>query len=366
MISFFNEDTKEEEKLLQEILEKKNDKIPNILKEIVTSHLSRGDTQKKEASLSIKNEEVYYDKRQYEYKECDRDNIKENIKYTSNNIYDSKDCNTALNYSNEELLNVKVDTNIFSFHIKKNGKINSDIFFIPYNSIDDEDVITEYTYSYNYYDIYPVNIEQVNKSFHSNKKRKIIKNKNINTNNQLLIKKEINEDNNDINNEKNEDNNDINNEKNENYNDINNEKNEDNNDINNEKNEDNNNINNEKNENYNDIKNKRSNFQKLLVHFRGRLFIGCHINYSYFKIKTFLAMIKNNENIDDTENLPLFNYVNKNIQTYNLIENATYWKQDEYPDYTDQNIQKLFFFLILIPLNNYNEEESELNYDVVF
>ncbi|SOS78386.1 ribonuclease H2 subunit C, putative [Plasmodium sp. gorilla clade G1] len=322
MISFFNEDTKEEEKLLQEILENKNDKIPNILKEIVTSHLSKGNTQKKEVSLSIKNEEGYYDKRPYEYNECDRDNIKENIKYPSNNIYDSKNCNTALNYSNEELLNLKVDTNIFSFHIKKNGKINSDIFFIPYNSIDDEDVITEYTYSYNYYDIYPVNIEQVNKSFHSNKKRKIIKNKNINTNNQLLIKKEINEDNNDINNEKNE--------------------------------------------NYNDIKNKRSNFQKLLVHFRGRLFIGCHINYSYFKIKTFLAMIKNNEDIDDTENLPLFNYVNKNIQTYNLIENATYWKQDEYPDYTDQNIQKLFFFHILIPLNNYNEEESELNYDVVF
>ncbi|SOV76288.1 ribonuclease H2 subunit C, putative [Plasmodium sp. gorilla clade G3] len=321
MISFFNEDTKEEEKLLQEILESKNDKIPNIVKEIVTSHLSKSNTRKKEESSCIKNEEIYYHKGQYEDKQCDRDNIKDNIKYTSNNIYNSNDCNIPLNYSNEELLNLKVDTNIFSFHIKRNGKINADIFFIPYNSIDDEDVITEYTYSYNYYDIYPENIEQVNKSFHSNKKRKILKNKNDNLNNEILIKKEICENNNDIKNKKNE--------------------------------------------NSNEIKNKRVNFQKLLVHFRGRLFIGCHINYSYFKIKTFLAMIKNNEDLDDTENLPLLNYVNKNIQTYNLIKNATYWKQDEYPDYTDQNIQKLFFFLILIPLNNYNEE-SELNYEVVF
>ncbi|SOV14076.1 ribonuclease H2 subunit C, putative [Plasmodium gaboni] len=322
MISFFNEDTKEEEKLLQEILESKNDKIPNIIKEIVTSHLSKSNTiEKKEESSCVKNEEVYYDRGPYEDIQFNKNNIKEHIKYTNNNIYNSNDCNIPLNYSNEELLNLKVDTNIFPFHIKKNGKINADIFFIPYNSIDDEDVITEYTYSYNYYDIYSENIEQVNKSFHSNKKRKIMTNKNDNSNNEFFIKKEINEDNN--------------------------------------------NIENIKNINSNEIKNKRTNFQKLLVHFRGRLFIGCHINYSYFKIKTYLAMIKDHEDIDDKQNMPLLNYVNKNIQTYNLIQNATYWKQDEYPDYTDQNIQKLFFFLILTPLNNYNEE-SELNNDVVF
>ncbi|KYO00140.1 putative ribonuclease H2 subunit C [Plasmodium gaboni] len=322
MISFFNEDTKEEDKLLQEILESKNDKIPSIIKEIVTSYLSKSNRlEKKEESSCVKNEEVYYDRGPYEDIQFNKNNIKEHIKYPNNNIYNSNDCNIPLNYSNEELLNLKVDTNIFPFHIKKNGKINADIFFIPYNSIDDEDVITEYTYSYNYYDIYSENIEQVNKSFHSNKKRKIMTNKNDNSNNEFFIKKEINENNN--------------------------------------------NIENIKNINSNEIKNKRTNFQKLLVHFRGRLFIGCHINYSYFKIKTYLAMIKDHEDIDDKQNMTLLNYVNKNIQTYNLIQNATYWKQDEYPDYTDQNIQKLFFFLILTPLNNYNEE-SELNNDVVF
>lgn len=103
--------------------------------------------------------------------------------------------------------------------------------------------------------------------------------------------------------------------------------------------------------------NEKSNFQKFLVHFRGRLFIGSNINYSFFNIQTFLATLSNDDHTtSETQNKLC--YVNKKIKTYNHIPNATYWKQDEYPDIFDSNIQKLQMFFISQSIVNYDKESQ--------
>ncbi|CRG99363.1 conserved Plasmodium protein, unknown function [Plasmodium relictum] len=288
MNSFFSEDTKEEEKLLLNILKNKDDKLPEIIEKIATSHLIRNNEKNEKEELNIKSENTEY--------------LYNKEGNNHNNIIDK--------YTNEEKINFDLETNIFSFHIKKSGKINSDIYFLPYISEDNKDIITEYTYNYDYYDIYSENVQNTNKRIHSNKRNLEEKDDFLNINKKIKIKKEI--------------------------------------------------------EKLNYLKiseQKKKNFQKLLVHFRGRLFIGNNVTYSFFKTKTYLAMLHNNEhNIKEIEDLY---FVNKKIQTYNLIKNATYWKQDEYPDISDQNIQKLFFFLIIPPLNNYKYEE-EINNNIIF
>ncbi|CRG96701.1 conserved Plasmodium protein, unknown function [Plasmodium gallinaceum] len=289
MNSFFCEDTEEEEKLLNNILKNTEDKLPETIEKIITSHLIKNDKENKKEELNIKSE-------------------------SSENIYTKKgnDENSIIDkYTNEEKINFNLETNIFSFHIKKNGKINADIFFIPYKSEDGKDIITKYAYNYDYYDIYSLNVENINKCIHSNK-RKLEDNENcLNINKKIKIKKEI-----------------------------------------------------ENESSYSKFsEQRRENFQKLLVHFRGRLFIGNSVIYSFFKTKTYLSMLHNNETNENK--IEEFHFVDKKIQTYNLIKKATYWKQDEYPDISDTNIQKLLFFLIIPPLYNYKYEE-ELSSNIIF
>lgn len=334
MHSFFGDDTAEEEKLVAKILNKKNeedvDKLPQIIDEITTSHLVSSTIKKLKDDTKdptqVKSEESTEDK----------DSFKEHITIMEK-------------YSKEEKLNFNIKAHIFSFHIKKNGRINADLYFIPYKSQDNKNIITEYTYNYGYYDIYTKNIEQVNKSIHLkrlDKKRNLdetttdvnekenpdttsiatatatankkirVKSEIEDTDIEVKVKTEVEQDKKKI-------------------------------EIRKEKND-----------------TEAENFQKWLVHFRGRLFIGCEIVYSFFKINTFLATTLN-RNVHD-KSIEGFKMFDKKIQTYNLIKNAVYWKQDVYPDITDQNIQRLLFFLLVPSLNDIEKEEEALQDTIVF
>ncbi|ETB60306.1 hypothetical protein YYC_02616 [Plasmodium yoelii 17X] len=315
MNSFFEDDTQEEEKLLQEIIKEKSDEIPYIIKEIACSELSSN--RKKNMGVGIKT--ALKDECAIKNEQGDVENNKKNINNCTefNNPNKSYDNNTNLGneirYNNEYILKVKLNTNIFPFHIKKNGKINSDIFFIPYISEDNKDVITKYTYNYDYYDIYPQNVELTNKNFHANKRKDVDSSSHATL---VKCKKEHLD-----------------------------------------KEDENGNKNGNKNGNENENENEKSNFQKFLVHFRGRLFIGSNINYSFFNIQTFLATLSNEDHTtSETQNNLC--YVNKKIKTYNNIPNATYWKQDEYPDISDSNIQKLQMFFISQSIVNYDKESQ--------
>ncbi|CAD2090142.1 ribonuclease H2 subunit C, putative [Plasmodium vinckei lentum] len=303
MNSFFGDDIQEEENLLQEIIKEKGDEIPYIIKEIAWSKLSSNGEKNMGVGIKTSLKDECAIKNEQENVEDNTKNINHSTEFNNpNKSYDNDTkFGNEIRHNNEYILNVKLNTNIFPFHIKKNGKINSDIFFIPYKSEDNKDVITKYTYNYEYYDIYPQNIELTNKNFHANKKKD---GDSSSHNNLVKCKKE---------------------------------------DMN--KEEENN--------------NEKNNFQKFLVHFRGRLFIGSNINYSFFNAQTFLATLSNDDHpASETQNQLC--YVNKKIQTYNMIPSATYWKQDEYPDTSDSNIQKLQMFFISQSIANY-DKESQLN-----
>ncbi|SBS85314.1 ribonuclease H2 subunit C, putative [Plasmodium ovale] len=320
MNSFFCEDTKEEENLLQTILKRNTDELPPVVKQITTSHLIKngvpeGESHAKKEAGCVKGEQTH-------------------TRSTGSNIgsgsgsghspdrslggdgFAKEDEGSA--HTNEELLSVPLDTNIFPFHVKKSGRINADVFFLPYKSENDKDVITAYTYNYDYYDIYSENIELTNKSFHANK-RKFAKASDI-----AMEKKRIK-------------------------------------------------VKEEKDDQQNGLSDtpttggEKTYFEKLLVHFRGRLFIGNQITYSFFKTKTYLATIENND--EEKKGKELHN-TNKIIKTYNLIQYTTYWKQDEYPDVDDPSMQKLFFFHIVPRLSGPQGGEQANEYsdtgDVVF
>ncbi|SBT70927.1 ribonuclease H2 subunit C, putative [Plasmodium malariae] len=335
MYSFFGEDTKEEEKLLQTILKSKDDELPDIVKEIATSHLVQRLKKKEEGSVKSESTDIFPIKNE------NSSVTNSELEVTTNkNKIKKKDYGMGQDHrkddphTSDELLNVHLNTNIFSFHIKRNGKINADVFFLPYKSKDNKDMITEYTYNYDYYDIYPKNIEMTNKCFHANKRKLEQSDELLPANKKVRVKQEVVEG--EEGKEECHETDDMLNSSKKNY------------------------------------EHENTNFQKFLVHFRGRLFIGNNVKYAFFKTKTYLATIQNWESAkregeaverEDEEGELL--YANKKIQTYNLINDATYWKQDEYPDISDQNIQKLLFFLIVPPLKSYSEGE-QTDHDVVF
>ncbi|VWU52344.1 ribonuclease H2 subunit C, putative [Hepatocystis sp. ex Piliocolobus tephrosceles] len=310
MNSFFSDDTTEEDNLIKSIKKSNTNKIPNIIKDIATSNFikrnSKGYTKNENANIKTEIIDSY------------GNNNKDSLTINNNSTTDKNNNND--NYSNEEVLSVDLHTNILPFHIKKTGKINADIFFIPYKSEDNKDVITDYTYNYDYYDVYSPNIEKTNKVCHQLKKRTSIQVNEISgENKKIKIEPDISEKNNTI---------------------------------------DNNNKSEE-------IKNFQ-NFQKLLVHFRGRLFIGVNVEYSFFHTKTYLSIIKD-DNKQNEKNANDLSFINKQITTYNHIKNAIYWKQDEYPDLSDNTLQKFNFLLLVPSLVNFKNEEEELkDVDVVF
>ncbi|GAW80216.1 ribonuclease H2 subunit C [Plasmodium gonderi] len=362
MNSFFCEDTKEEEQLLQKILQVKQDNLPDIIQEIITKkclskNISKNEPENVKLEIGEKNDSVLKNHK------C---NTKEVVQRDEEVNLDGANCTNDVDGKddawrvNEELLKTELNTNIFTFHVKKNGIINADTFFLPYKSEDDKDIITMYTYNYNYYDVYTENIEATNKLFHANKRRL----HNETPDNEVIHKKIK------IKQEKGEEQSDsepahewMDKFKESEIIEPSLQK-------------------HEKTTRQNVCTNikqgliltnsghakEKTNFQKFLSHFRGRLFIGCNVIYSFFKSKTYLATIQNSEiqEGDDGQNChddP--NFVNKKIQTYNLIKNAIYWKQDEYPDVSDSNIQK-FMFLLLIPALCNNKEEHEITTDVIF
>lgn len=331
MNSFFGEDTIEEEKLIKNILTKKDEnKLPKIIEEIVTSHLVKTVVKPEKEEVKVKSEQ----------KETGDKKKKETVETKVQRV----EVSTADQCTYEEKINLDLEAHIFPFHVKKNRRINYDMYFIPYKSIDNKDVITQYTYSYDYYDIYSDNIEYINQTIHLNKhkKRKLEKvteeegqqeepqeptevpAKRIKTQEES-VKEHI---------EKHAE------------------------------------------TTVEEALGKKDNpFEKWLVHFRGRLFVGNKIKYPILNINTYLAVTKNLErnyereqSESPEESLKDFRRCNKTIETYNMITSATYWRQDEFPGIKDPNIQKLLFFTVVPPMiddtweNELEEEAEELTF----
>lgn len=340
MNAFFGEDTVEEDKLIKNILTKKDEKkLPKIIEEITTSHLVKTITKPQKEEVKVKSEG----------KDKEENN---KTKEALQGKIETINLSIADRYTYEEKLNLDFEAHIFPFHVQKNGRINYDMYFIPYKSIDNKDVITQYSYSYDYYDIYSENIEYVNQSIHLNKhKRKL---ENVNTEKKeeidrsakrMKIKEEPTETNVKENVEGNV------------------------------KETIETNVEKDTEKTTDDKEKEKENiFEKWLVHFRGRLFIGNKINYPQLNINTYLATTKSfvrnyekEESQSPEESLKEFRRFNKTIETYNEINNATYWKQDEFPGIHDPNIQKLLFFSLVPPINddtceNELEEEESITF----
>ncbi|CAA9987423.1 ribonuclease H2 subunit C, putative [Plasmodium knowlesi strain H] len=349
MNSFFCEDTREEEQLLQKIIKVKEDTLPQVILEIVSNKcLSKRRPKGEEAKIKL--ESHFSGHSPLRNRNLDG--------WSDQTCLAKKEEQRNVKSANEEILNTQLHANIFTFHLKKNGHVNADTFFIPYKSNNGEDVIREYTYSYGYYDVYSPNIEKTNKVFHANnnrfcdvapqggeegvtcQKKDKIKKEREDTEEDELLPDEFVEwsiQKNDTKEDGKEENPSA--------------------------------------EGSLPITNTNqtctaNNMDKFLVHFRGRLFIGCNIIYSHFKCNTFLGTLQSRE-LNEGEDTSThaeneLHFVKKEIQTYNIIKNATYWKQDEYPDVSDPNIQK-FLFLTMVPaLCDYSEEGGEQTVDVVF
>ncbi|CAI7719594.1 hypothetical protein PVIIG_02843 [Plasmodium vivax India VII] len=355
MNSFFCEDTKEEEQLLQKIIKVKEDTLPGVILEILTNKcLSKRGPKGEQAKVKVEPHFSGDSLLRNETHDGWADQAQLAKKGEQKNVPPANYEMLNVQPAHRQLLSAPLDTNVFSFHLKKNGRVNADTFFIPYKSEKDEDVIREYTYSYSYYDVYSPSIERTNKLFHANNgpvcgaargEEGMIHQKEV----QIKQEKEDAEGEEDQlppdgfaewtikQSETTEDETGgetpaeglplLTNEK---------------------------------------LPCKAKNLEKFLVHFRGRLFIGCNLVYSHFKCKTFLGTIQGRE-LDEGETTTQgendLHFVKKEIQTYNLIESATYWKQDEYPDVSDANVQKFLFLTVVPALCDYAEEEPA---DVLF
>ncbi|EUD67975.1 hypothetical protein C922_01587 [Plasmodium inui San Antonio 1] len=353
MNSFFCEDTKEEEQLLQKIIKVKEETLPNVILEILTNKCSstrrpKGEQEKVKVEphfsghshLRNKNHDGWSDQTHLSKKEEES-----NVQPADAQIV------------NAEILNLKLNTNVFPFHLKKDGHVNADTFFIPYKSNNDEDVITEYTYSYSYDDVYSPKIEKTNKLFHANKGRLCDVARGGEEDGVIPQKKvKIKQESEDAQEDRLPPDGFV--------------------EWNIQKSETTEGETGEETpaEGPPSVTNANlacnaNNMEKFLVHFRGRLFIGCNLIYSHFKCDTFLSTIQGRE-VDEGEGTPVgedhLHFVKKEIQTYNLIKNATYWKQDEYPDVSDPNIQKFLFLTVVPALCDYAEEGGEQASDVVF
>ncbi|ANQ07358.1 Uncharacterized protein PCOAH_00017650 [Plasmodium coatneyi] len=341
MNSFFCEDTREEEQLLQKIIQVKEDTLPKVILEIVSNKcLSKKTSKGEQAKVKV---EPHFSGHSPVMNQS-------HDEWSDHTYAAKKEEQSNAQPANSEILNKEVHANIFTFHLKKNGHVNADTFFIPYKSNNNEDVIREYTYSYGYYDVYSPNIEKTNKLFHANynplcdvageggegvigQKKVKIKQEGVDAEEDQLPPDGFVE------------------------------------------------WSMQKGgttegapvgslplTNANDPC-TANNMEKFLVHFRGRLFIGCNLIYSHFKCNTFLGTIQSGE-LDEGEGTPVtendLHFVKKEIQTYNTIHNATYWKQDEYPDVSDPNIQKFLFLTVVPALCDYSEEGEQLTDDVLF
>ncbi|KJP88652.1 hypothetical protein AK88_01732 [Plasmodium fragile] len=353
MNSFFCEDTKEEEQLLQKIIKVKEESLPKVIFEIVTNKCLSRRSKGKEEKVKVEPHLSAHSLFSHETHDGWSDQT-----YVPNKEEQNKTQAANGDNANGANVNAQLQAHVFPFHLKKNGHVNADTFFIPYKSHNDKDVITEYTYSYSYYDVYTPNIENTNKLFNVNNDQlcdvapeggeAVIGQKHVKVKQE---KEDTEEDDDELPPEgfaewsiqkKNET---------------------------------------RENEMGKEVPKEESpsltnanqtctekNMQKFLVHFRGRLFIGCNLIYSHFKCNTFLCTIQSKE-LDPGESTSLrendLQFVKKEIQTYNLINNAIYWKQDEYPDVSDPNIQK-FLFLTVVPALCDFEEEGEQAADVLF